>query len=93
MIRAIPLYAGYYVYNEITDYNLAELYGLHQQKDWNIAFGGYVEAAVPIGGRVKVRPGVVLTVSPRPSVEPRVRASWCARKCCTRPMERRWPSA
>jgi hypothetical protein len=37
---------------------------------------GYVEPALRIGKRAEVRPGLVLTASPRPGVEPRVRASW-----------------
>src|SRR5690606_9302831 len=39
-------------------------------------FGGYLETALPVGARAEVRPGVVLTASPRAGVEPRLRASW-----------------
>jgi hypothetical protein len=76
MIRSLPLYTGYHLYTELTEYDLAELYGLEGRGDGIFGFGGYVEAAVPIGRRMEVRPGVVLTALPRAGVEPRLRASW-----------------
>jgi hypothetical protein len=76
MIRSLPLYAGYHAYFELMDYDLAELFGLQQETDGLLAIGGYLETTVPVGSRIEVRPGVVLTVSPRLGVEPRVRASW-----------------
>jgi hypothetical protein len=76
LLGPIPVYAGYHLYTELTDHDLTELFG-GQEGDGSV-FGvdGYVEAAVPFGRRVEVRPGVVLTAAPRAGVEPRVRASW-----------------
>jgi hypothetical protein len=76
MIRSIPLYAGYHMYTEFMDHDLTELFGLQRGIDDIFGVGGYVEAAVPIGNRMEVSPGVVLTASPRLGAEPRVRASW-----------------
>jgi hypothetical protein len=64
------------MYAELTDFDLTELYGLQRGTGDIFGFGGYLEAALPIGKRIQVRPGVVLTATPRASVEPRVRASW-----------------
>ena len=76
MVGSIPLYAGYHAFTEITNYNLAELFDLQAKKDLLLGFGGYLEAAIPIGARIGVRPGLVLTAAPRVGIEPRFRASW-----------------
>jgi hypothetical protein len=76
LIGPIPLYAGYQVYAEGMDYDLAELFGVQEEDGAIIGMSGYVEPALRIGKRAEVRPGLVLTASPRPGVEPRVRASW-----------------
>lgn len=76
MVGAVPLFAGYHLYTELTDYNLAELFGLQVGRGGVYGFSGYAELALALGGRIELRPGVVLTAAPRPGVEPRVRASW-----------------
>jgi hypothetical protein len=76
LIRSIPLYAGYHAYIELMDYDLTELFGVQREDNDILGIDGYVEAAVPIGRRIEVRPGVVLTGSPQPGLEPRLRASW-----------------
>ena len=76
MVGAVPLYTGYHLYTELTDYNLAELFGLQVGRGGVYGFSGYAELALSPGSRVELRPGVVLTAAPRPGVEPRVRASW-----------------
>jgi hypothetical protein len=76
MIWSIPVYLGFHMYAELTDFDLTELYGLQRGNGDIFGFGGYLEAALPIGRRIQVRPGVVLTASPRAAVEPRIRASW-----------------
>jgi hypothetical protein len=76
LIGATPLYAGYHVYMELPEFDLAELYGMQQQIDLILGTGGYLEAAVPLGMRTDLRPGLVMTASPALGVEPRVRARW-----------------
>lgn len=76
MAGSVPLYAGYHLYTELADHDLAELFGLQQGQDGIMGIGGYVEAGVQVGRGVEVRPGVVLTGLPRAGLEPRVRASW-----------------
>lgn len=73
----IPVQAGYHAYVEGMAYDLTELFS-EQSSDLDAVFGatGYVEATVPAGRRIEVRPGVVLLLSPRASVEPRLRARW-----------------
>lgn len=73
----IPVQAGYHAYVAGMAYDLTELFS-DQSSDLDAVFGatGYVEATVPIGRRIEVRPGVVLLLSPRASVEPRLRARW-----------------
>ncbi|MEX1181700.1 MAG: TonB-dependent receptor [Gemmatimonadota bacterium] len=77
MIRSIPIQAGYHTYLESMAYELSELFS-GQGSDDDAVFGvsAYAEAAVSLGSRIDVRPGVVLAVSPKPGLEPRLRASW-----------------
>jgi hypothetical protein len=77
LIGSLPFYAGYHLYLEDMDYDLSELFS-DQSSDDDGVFGAsaYVEASVQAGTRFEARPGVVLTASPRPALEPRVRASW-----------------
>jgi hypothetical protein len=76
LIRSIPVYAGYHAYVEAMDYDLTELFGFQADDNDLLGLDGYVEVAVPVGARLEVRPGAVLTASPRTGVEPRLRASW-----------------
>lgn len=76
MVGSIPLYAGYHAYRESMDYDLTELFGTQRRDRGIFGAGAYVEAAVPVGSRIDTRPGLVLTASPRPGVEPRLRVSW-----------------
>lgn len=74
MAWTIPIFAGYHMYTELTDYDLRELYGLHVDDGDVWGVGGYLEASLALG-RLELRPGVVLTAEPRSAVEPRLRAS------------------
>jgi hypothetical protein len=76
MIRSIPVYAGYQAYTEEVKYDLQESFGGKAGDDAVLGLNGYLEAALPLGKRIEVRPGVVLSASPHAGVEPRVRASW-----------------
>lgn len=76
LIGAVPVYGGYRGYAELSDFDLSELYGVQRDDGQIFGLGGYVEAALPLGPRVQVRPGLVITASPRAAVEPRLRASW-----------------
>jgi len=77
LVGGIPVQAGYEIYVENLDYNLEELF-TDQARHTDGVFGvsGYVEAGIPVGDDIEVKPGVVLDLSPRPGVEPRLRASW-----------------
>ena len=76
MVGSIPVYAGYHLYAEFLDYDLSELYAVDRNEDMVFGASAYLEAAIPAGSRAEVRPGVVVTGSPRLGVEPRLRASW-----------------
>lgn len=77
LMGAIPFEAGWDLDIENMDYKLSELFGdLSNGSDGLFRVSGYFEAALPVGNNLEVRPGLVLTVSPRPGVEPRLRASW-----------------
>jgi hypothetical protein len=77
MIASVPVEAGFHTHLENLTYDLKELFG-NQGTSADAVFGayGYVDAAVPMGRRIEVRPGVVLTVSPQVGFEPRLRARW-----------------
>jgi hypothetical protein len=77
LVGSVPVQAGYEIYVENMKYDLAELF-TDQARRSNGVFGvsGYVEAGIPVGSLVEVKPGVVLVLSPHPGVEPRLRASW-----------------
>ena len=76
MVRSIPLYTGYHIYTEGTTYDLTELLGGQPGDDGLFGLDAYLEAGVPLGARVEVRPGLALTAAPHPGVEPRLRARW-----------------
>ena len=76
MIGSTPFYAGYQIFLELMDFDLTELFGVQDSDDAIFGASAYAEAAVPLGSRIEVRPGVVLTASPRAGVEPRLRASF-----------------
>jgi len=76
MVGSTPLHTGYYTYLESMDYDLTELYGAKDSGDEVLGVGAYVEATLPVGSRFQARPGIVGTLSPRPGLEPRLRASW-----------------
>jgi hypothetical protein len=76
MVRSIPVYAGYHLYTEGSTYDLTELLGGQPGDDGLFGLDAYLEAGVPVGSRVEVRPGVALAAAPRAGVEPRLRARW-----------------
>jgi len=76
MIGTVPLYGGYHLSGEFTRYDLTELFGIGRLEDAIFGLDAYLEAALPLGNRVEVQPGVVLNGLPYAAVEPRVRASW-----------------
>lgn len=76
LIGAVPVFAGYHLAGEFTNYDLMELFGIGRQEDASFDLNGYLEASLPLRKRGELRPGVVLVLMPQPTVEPRVRASW-----------------
>lgn len=76
LLGTVPLRAGYHFYTELSSYDLRELFGFQLEDDELIGAGAYLEPTLRVGDRLEVRPGVHLAISPRRTVEPRVRASW-----------------
>lgn len=74
MVGALPVYAGYQLYSEQTDFDLRELYGIHMDDGQIFGVSGYLEMSLPLG-RLEIRPGLALLGEPRPAAEPRLRAS------------------
>ena len=52
LVGSIPLYAGYYLYTELTDFDLEELFGLQVGEDGISGISGYLETSVPLGDRI-----------------------------------------
>ena len=75
-VGSLPLYAGYHTSLELMNFDLRELYGVQDGEDALFGASAYIETAVPIGSRLEVRPGLVVTASPRAGLEPRLRAGW-----------------
>ncbi len=77
LVGSIPVQIGYDLYVENMEYDLAELFtDQARRSDGVFGVSGYVEAGLPVGSGLEVRPGVALVLSPRAGVEPRLRASW-----------------
>ena len=76
MLASVPIYAGYQLHYDLTEFDLTELFGLQRDDGEILGASGYLEAALQAGGRFEVRPGVALTAAPRIGAEPRLRASW-----------------
>lgn len=79
MIGRVRLSWGGYVHVERTSYDLQELLAENAREEghWPVA-GLYAELDIPLGGGLRVLPGVATSVAleGRPSIEPRLRASW-----------------
>src|SRR5690606_33348427 len=75
MIGTVPIYVGYQLFTELTDYDLRELYGMHIEDGSVFGINGYAEVSLALRN-LEVRPGVVLAGAPRAAIEPRLRAEW-----------------
>ncbi|HWV58046.1 MAG TPA: Plug domain-containing protein, partial [Longimicrobiales bacterium] len=76
LIGSVPIYAGYHLYADLLDLDLTELFDITRGEDEILGMGVYGEASIKAGPWVELRPGVVASVWPNPSLEPRLRASW-----------------
>lgn len=77
MIRSVPIHAGYHLYLEQPNYDLADLFSnVSAQNDAIFGADAYFEAGLRPTNRLAVTPGVVVSLSPSTLLEPRLRASW-----------------
>lgn len=79
-IRQIRFNYGMFVHIASLRYNLKDQFHIPQNEgDHLLSGGGYIEATIPIGERVRFYPGAVYTLfreNYRPILEPRARISW-----------------
>lgn len=67
---------GYYVRQEDMDYDLRELFRIDERSGGFVGMGWFGEITVPLGEEGQFLPGVVGTLYPSLSMEPRLRVSW-----------------
>lgn len=76
----VRLNYGVYSHMKWINYDIEEIFQVSQsQTDILLGAGGYIEPTIPIGSRIKIRPGSAFsfyTTIYSPSIEPRLRLSW-----------------
>lgn len=71
-----PIYVGYKMNAEETEYDLGDLFGLQRSSTVILGVSTYVEPELDLRHHVTLRPGVVFTLLPQGGIEPRLRAEW-----------------
>ena len=79
-LRNLRIDYGSYVHMKYYNYHMQELFHAYQDGSSNIlGTGVYVDAQIPIGSRLSVRPGSAFSIYPgevEPAFEPRLRLQW-----------------
>jgi len=76
MVGTVPVNAGYHITLDFMRSDLRELFGFTQRDDEISGMSAYVETQLPVGGRLEINPGTVVTLLPRIGIEPRLRVGF-----------------
>jgi len=80
LFRGHRIDTGYFVRQENMTYDLRELFRIEERSGGFVGVGGFFELTVPLGERGVFLPGIVGTLYPSMSAEPRLRVSWRPRR-------------